>query len=51
MFYRILDSINWFTAFQKVLYRIPEVHNVLFDRILFDRIQSPPKDIYLNVKK
>jgi hypothetical protein len=24
-----------------VLYRIPEVHNVLFDWILFDRIQSP----------
>jgi hypothetical protein len=24
-----------------VLYRIPEMHNVLFDRILFDRIQSP----------
>jgi hypothetical protein len=29
------------TAFQKVLYRIPEVHIVLFDRILIYRVQSP----------
>jgi hypothetical protein len=29
-----------------VFYRIPEVHNVLIYRILFDRIQSPHIDGY-----
>jgi hypothetical protein len=31
----------YFISFRKVFYRIPEVHNVLIYRILFDRIQSP----------
>jgi hypothetical protein len=41
MFYRIPHSNNLFTAFQKVLYRIPKMHNVMFDWIVFDRIESP----------
>jgi hypothetical protein len=32
----------YFISFRKVFYRIPELHNVLIYRILFDRIQSPP---------
>jgi hypothetical protein len=32
----------YFISFRKVFYWIPEVHNVLIYRILFDRIQSPP---------
>jgi hypothetical protein len=43
----------YFISFRKVFYRIPELHNVLIYRILFDRIQSPQLDqriLYISLR-